>query len=108
MLLPSPMLAITAAHTIVFGHSRITSRSCHSRPLRAALLANRTRDGHVRIQELGWGRSFPTLLLAGIWVRELLFVEGPRLASPLAILDVTPPGCPGLLTGRFEPVRNAD
>ena len=89
LLLLLPVLAITAAHTIVFGHSRYHIPLVPVLALYAAALVTPRLTGSVTLRSLAnragvaarLGAAVTTVLLLGIWGRELLFVEGPRLRA---------------------------
>jgi hypothetical protein len=79
-----PVVLITAAHTIVFGHSR------YHLPLMpflgmwaAALVAARLRHIHMSARWMVAGATVSVLLLCAIWIRQIAFVDAGRIAAIL-------------------------
>jgi hypothetical protein len=84
VLLFFPVVLITGAHSIVFGHSR------YHLPLMpimgiwaAALLADRLSHVQVSTRWVLAGATASVLLLCSIWIRQVAFVDGARIAAVL-------------------------
>jgi hypothetical protein len=93
VLMLLPVLALAGAHTIVFGHER------YHLPL-VPILALFAAAVWIRLLDAGWrgmvaslaarprwarltmtGAVCSMLLLSGIWVRQLVFVDGEKLRT---------------------------
>jgi hypothetical protein len=79
-----PILAITAAHSIVFGHERYHLPLMPLFAVPAAAIWDRgPRAAWQRSPLLGAGAALCMLVLVGIWVRQVIFVDGARLRALL-------------------------
>jgi hypothetical protein len=79
-----PVVAIVAGHTIVFGHSR------YHLPLMpllglyaAAFVLNRAPSFRVALRPTLVGAAVSVTTLIAIWVRQVMFVDLPRIAAVL-------------------------
>jgi 4-amino-4-deoxy-L-arabinose transferase-like glycosyltransferase len=84
VLLLLPVVAIVAGHTIVFGHSR------YHLPLMpilglyaAAFVLNRAPSVRLALRPTLVGATLSVTTLIAIWVRQVAFVDLPRIASVL-------------------------
>jgi 4-amino-4-deoxy-L-arabinose transferase-like glycosyltransferase len=84
-LLLLPLLAITAAHTIVFGHSRYHLPLIPILALYAGALVQRPpRVRSMLARPQGWGAVLTALVLLTIWARELIFVDLDRIRGAVS------------------------
>ncbi len=81
LLLLLPLVAITAAHSIVFGHSRYHLPLIPVLALYGAAMLRRLPIRSALSRPAAWGAAATGAVLLGVWTRELVFVDLERIRT---------------------------